>query len=282
MQTTEPNPLVSIVIPVYNGSDYLQEAIDSALAQTYQHVEVIVVNDGSNDNGQTETVAKSYGEQIRYFYKENGGVASALNLGIVKMKGDYFSWLSHDDVYFSNKIEEQIRFYKSINKKKVIIYSDYQLINGASQPIDNVHLNSVEPHKLVSALLLNRYINGCSLLIPKVCFSRGMIFNEKLLSVQDYDLWFRMLEYFDFIHINKPLIKSRQHSKQGSRRFRFVHKTESDRLFLKTIGRIASNPKENFVILPTSKYFLYLSFLYLKSGLVKSSAKAFLYVFKKK
>ena len=100
-------PLVSIIIPVYNGSNYVKEAIDSALAQTYKNIEVIVVNDGSTDN--TEKIVKSYGDKIRYFYKENGGVASALNLAIENSKGEYISWLSHDDVYYPNKIQEQNR-----------------------------------------------------------------------------------------------------------------------------------------------------------------------------
>ncbi len=66
------NPLVSIVIPVYNGSNYLREAIDSALAQIYRNIEVLVINDGSRDDGKTEAVALSYGDRIRYFAKENG------------------------------------------------------------------------------------------------------------------------------------------------------------------------------------------------------------------
>ena len=86
------NPKVSIVIPVYNGSNYLREAIDSALAQTYKNIEVIVINDGSNDRGKTDKICKSYGNKIRYFKKENGGVSSALNMGIEKMEGEYFSW----------------------------------------------------------------------------------------------------------------------------------------------------------------------------------------------
>ena len=90
-------PMVSIVIPVYNGSNYLSEAIDSALNQTYPNCEVIVVNDGSEDEGKTENIALSYGSKIRYFAKKNGGAATALNLGIAEMKGEYFSWLSHDE-----------------------------------------------------------------------------------------------------------------------------------------------------------------------------------------
>lgn len=65
-------PLVSIVIPVYNGDNFLSEAIDAALSQTYPNIEIIVVNDGSRDDGATERVALSYGERIRYFNKSNG------------------------------------------------------------------------------------------------------------------------------------------------------------------------------------------------------------------
>ncbi|MDD1681509.1 MAG: glycosyltransferase, partial [Methanoregula sp.] len=75
----DSTPKVSIIIPVYNGSNYLREAVDSALAQTYPNTEVIVVNDGSDDEGRTEAVAHSFGGRIRYFSKENGGVSSALN-----------------------------------------------------------------------------------------------------------------------------------------------------------------------------------------------------------
>ena len=62
-------PLVSIIIPVYNGSNYMRQAIDSALAQTYKNTEVIVVNDGSTDGGATDEVALSYGDKIRYYLK---------------------------------------------------------------------------------------------------------------------------------------------------------------------------------------------------------------------
>ena len=75
-------PKISIVIPAYNASNYLAQAIDCALAQTYPNVEIIVVNDGSKDEGATERVALSYGDKIRYFSKENGGSSSALNMGI--------------------------------------------------------------------------------------------------------------------------------------------------------------------------------------------------------
>ncbi len=105
---SSPNPFVSIVIPVYNGANYLREAIESALGQTYPDVEVIVVNDGSNDGGKTRDVALSFGNRIRYLEKTNGGVATALNLGVREMRGELFAWLSHDDVYYPEKIARQV------------------------------------------------------------------------------------------------------------------------------------------------------------------------------
>ena len=114
------SPLVSIIIPVYNGSNYVKEAIDSALAQTYKNIEIIVVNDGSNDDGATEKIALSFGDKIRYFYKANGGISSALNYGIEKMQGEYFSWLSHDDKYTETKIEKQIALLKETKKENTI------------------------------------------------------------------------------------------------------------------------------------------------------------------
>ena len=101
-------PKVSIIIPVYNGSNYLKNAIECALQQTYGNLEVLVVDDGSTDDGATENIAMEYGDRIRYFKKPNGGVSSALNFGIQNMTGDYFSWLSHDDAYSNDKIKDSV------------------------------------------------------------------------------------------------------------------------------------------------------------------------------
>jgi glycosyltransferase involved in cell wall biosynthesis len=93
--------------PVYNGANYVGEAIESALAQTYRHVEVIVVNGGSTDHGAARAVAEGFGSAIRYIEQENGGVATALNTGIQAMRGELFSCLSHDDLYKPDKVARQ-------------------------------------------------------------------------------------------------------------------------------------------------------------------------------
>ena len=129
-------PKVSVVIPVYNGANYLREAIDSALSQTYSNIEIIVVNDGSNDKGETRNIALSYGDKIRYFEKENGGVSSALNLGIREMTGEYFSWLSHDDSYKPQKIENSIRYLSTFeNRDRLIVMCGSYISNGSSERV---------------------------------------------------------------------------------------------------------------------------------------------------
>ncbi len=208
-------PKVSIVIPVYNGSDFLAHAIDSALSQTYNNIEILVINDGSNDDGTTERVATSYGDKIRYFSKPNGGVASALNMGISKMRGEYFSWLSHDDLYTKDKIEKEINALSVIGQEKVIIYSNYVMFTKDQENCTPIYLKGVSAENFRYWLTVENKLHGCTLLIPKTAFEKVGNFNENMRATQDYDLWFRMAKEFKFVHISELLIKSRSHAGQG-------------------------------------------------------------------
>lgn len=209
-------PLVSIIIPVYNGSNYMKEAIDSALAQTYKNIEIIVVNDGSTDN--TDEIARSYGDKIRYFKKENGGVATALNLAIKEAKGEYISWLSHDDLYHPNKIQRQIETLKTLEDKNTIIFSDIEMIDENSKVFANRILKEKysEPNKKNPLFwLLNGLVHGCSLLIKKDIFFEFNLFDESLRTVQDYALWYDIFKKYKVYHIDEILIQSREHPEQG-------------------------------------------------------------------
>lgn len=209
-------PLVSIVIPVYNGDNYIREAIDSALSQTYKNIEIIVVNDGSNDNGNTEKIVKSYGNKVTYFAKENGGVSTALNLGIKKMKGSFFSWLSHDDIYYPNKIETQIDYLLKNNLigKKVITYTNYDVINEKSKVTNTVRFQVYNPNYYPEYALLRGLISGTALLIPKTAFKDYGLFDENYRCVQDYLLFFEFMKTYKYIFISKVTNATRVHSKQ--------------------------------------------------------------------
>jgi glycosyltransferase involved in cell wall biosynthesis len=225
------HPLVSIIIPVYNGENYLKCAIDSALAQTYDNCEVIVINDGSSDGGATDRIARSYGDKIRYFSKENGGVATALNLGIREMQGQYFSWLSHDDVYMPDKIGKQIDFMREFELQDAVLYSDFCWIDGRGHHMRDAYLLGVPPEKFLQYLYLDQVgVHGCTLLIPHEAFYNVGMFQEDLKTTQDYDLWMRMCRKHPFVHQAEILISSRVHAQQGSKTIK-SHRGETRSLY---------------------------------------------------
>lgn len=235
------NPKVSIIIPVYNGEKYLEEAILSALSQDYTNFEIIIVNDGSQDS--TAAIAEDYAkryDQIKYFSKENGGCGSALNYALDKLTGEYFSWLSHDDVYLPNKLSEQIAILNKLENKDTILYASYATIDAKSRK-----LHEVMPHTIYDEECLNKplfpllrgLLHGCSMLVPVKFFNTIGRFNENLKTTQDYDLWFRFLRKCEIKYIPEILIKSRIHPDQGTHKIK-EHIEECNKLWIGFIENI--------------------------------------------
>lgn len=207
---------VTILIPVYNGSNYLKEAIESALAQTYKNKEIIVVNDGSTDNGKTKEIALSYKDKIKYYEKENGGAPTALNYGIERMTGDYLSWLSHDDLYYPNKVERQIEEIKKYDEN-TILFSDFDLIDENGVKFDTVYCNHDMLMQKPDYAVLRGAIGGITLLIPKKALDDCGKFNKELRCTQDYDMWFRMIQKgYKFVHMQEVLTMTRIHRNQDT------------------------------------------------------------------
>jgi glycosyltransferase involved in cell wall biosynthesis len=234
----EFNPLVSIVIPVYNGSNYMREAIDSALSQTYRNIEVLVINDGSTDGGKTEEIARTYGDKIRYFDKVNGGVATALNVGIREMRGAYFSWLSHDDVYYPEKICTQIEYLKKQTNKNIVLYSDFTYVDEKFNIKQQIILAEYPPEMFRPVFIQGGFINGCTLLIPKICFKVSGLFSTELKITQDYDLWFRFSEKYEFHHVPEILIYSRIHKDQDTLKLSDIRSDEANLLYIDFLKKI--------------------------------------------
>jgi glycosyltransferase involved in cell wall biosynthesis len=206
------NPMVSIVIPVYNGSNYMREAIDSALAQTYDSLEVIVVNDGSTDG--TETIAQSYGDDIRYFAKENGNIGTALNMGIEKMRGEYFTILAHDDVYYPDKIENQINAILKSGDMTRICWGDLDALNEKSEVIGHYRFSQRIGKSLLTDSVLpviESFVAICAPLVHKSHFDRVGVFDPKRLYTHDNELWFRMFRNQRTVYVDLPLYKMRLH-----------------------------------------------------------------------
>jgi glycosyltransferase involved in cell wall biosynthesis len=230
-------PRVSIVIPVYNGANYLRQAIDSALAQTSDDYEVIVVNDGSRDGGATAEIARSYGDRIRYVEKENGGVSSALNRGIAEMRGQWFCWLSHDDRYLPGKIAAQLAFLDR-NPEVRIAGCNFELIDdeGSVTSVFREHLGVVHTGREV----MTSWIYGCGLMTHRSVLEQAGRFNESNRTTQDLEMWLCIVEH-DPIHlIPEVLAQFRVHPQAGSQT-ESRYQQDKDDLFARILDRYPPN-----------------------------------------
>lgn len=214
-------PKVSIIMPVYNGEKYINQALSCALNQTYSNIEIIAVNDGSTDN--TDEILCSYGDKITYINKENGGVSSALNAGIKEMTGEYFAWLSHDDLIDSDHIQNLVEYLRHHRGERVIPYSAFKLIDESGKLLVehtvNARLNMFDYKISVTdkyAPLLFGEINGGSVLIPKEAFEKVGMFDENRRITQERDMWSRLIKAYRFVCVPYDTAAIRIHSDQVS------------------------------------------------------------------
>ena len=271
-------PLVSIVIPVYNGANYLKEAIEAALAQTYKNIEILVVNDGSSDDGESAKIALSYGDKIRYFEKPNGGVSTALNLAVENMKGQWFSWLSHDDLYLPDKILRQIEFlnkllakYQDLDLDRTVVYCKNYTIDKSGRIIKRKIFmlpEHMDRQHMILAHLKNYRIGGCAVLIPVKAFSEAGQFDVDCRTASDKEYWFRLINRgYDFYFLNKRLVKNRVHKKQVGKVYADRMRSEGDALNTQIVKTVWENRTDE-----TWHYFLKIA-CYLEKREHKNASK---------
>jgi len=206
--------LVSVIIPTYNRQKYLKNAINSVLNQTYENIELIIIDDNSNDNTQ------SYVENIndnRLIYIKNSKNLKApksRNIGIEKSRGDYIAFLDDDDTWHKTKLEKQIRLFD--NKKVGLVYSAIELF------FEDLNFSyTSNPQKrgyIYKDILINNYIGATpSVLIRKEALSsikdnKNDFFDSNFPARQDYDLWIRVCKKWDVDFINIPTVKQNYRS----------------------------------------------------------------------
>jgi len=227
-------PKVSVIIPVFNGENYLREAIDSVLAQTYKNFELLVVDDGSNDG--TWDMIQSYGSRLYGIRKKNGGVASALNCGIQQASGDYIAWLSHDDLFLPDKLERQVEFLIQF-PQFIACYTDYYIIDENGNVIQEIETPWFPRQEAIRALFARSYINGSTMVIERSCFETVGLFSETLRYTQDIEMWLRLLEHFEIGRVSEKLLKWRSHPSQGSRNVS-PHLEEAQAMFKQVFERM--------------------------------------------
>ncbi|MBU3090135.1 glycosyltransferase family 2 protein [Clostridium gasigenes] len=197
-------PLVSVIIPFYNGVDWLIEAVNSVLNQTYTNYEILIINDGSKEN--MDSFLLEYEEKIIYIKKENGGPASARNLGIRKARGEYLAFLDSDDLWTSDKLEYQIS--EMIEKNSSWSQTSYELFGNRT---DGKKVNAIlEPKLFNKMLFISNGIATPTIMIKKSSFNEEkLFFMENRRYGEDTELWVRLSKKSDILSVDRVLTKVR-------------------------------------------------------------------------
>lgn len=208
---------VSVIIPTFNRTDFLPKAIDSVLAQTYPHYELIVVDDGSEDD--TPELVAGYGEQVKYIRQENRGPAAARNRGVAAARYNLLAFLDSDDRFVADKLKIQVR---AMQENPTCLVSH----TGETWYRNGQIMNQKNKHKKNSGDIFNQSLELCAVGMSTVMMHRELfqhygLFDEKFPCCEDYELWLRVSAAEKFLLVDQPLtIKDGGRADQLSVRYR--------------------------------------------------------------
>ncbi len=214
MSANKKSPVVSVIIPTYNRSGMVIQAVESVMAQDFRDFELIIVDDGSTDN--TPERLSPFKNRVRYIYQENRGVSAARNKGINMASGRLIAFLDSDDLWLPGKLACQVRFFDS-NKQALICQTEEIWIRNG------IRVNPKKRHQKESGMIYERFLALClvspsAVMMRKELFDIVGCFDEDLPACEDYDLWLRVGCRFPVHLIDEPLIVKRGgHEDQLSR-----------------------------------------------------------------
>ncbi len=239
-------PIVSVVITCYNYARYVGGAIESVLNQSFQDIEIIIVDDGSTDGSDTVISSFLFDHRIKYFHQENRGQAKAKNKGIKESTGEFVAFLDADDQWEKTKLEKQILLFQ--NQDTGVVYSRAQYIDAAGHPMELILSDKyLQPRsgKVTNWLYMNNFVPFSSAIVRKTCFDMLGMFDESLSMGIDWDLWLRISTRYSFAYVNEPLLLYRVgHPGQMSKNETTRHEC-SDRIMMSFVDNYpdAVDPK---------------------------------------
>tara|TARA_Y100001958_G_C21248503_1_gene581337 strand:- start:9065 stop:10063 length:999 start_codon:yes stop_codon:yes gene_type:complete len=210
MNLKEHNPLISVIMSVYNGEKYIKESIDSILQQTYKNFEFIIVDDRSDDN--TEHILTSFTDTRVKLIKNSRriGQAMSLNKAIIQSKGKYIARQDHDDISVINRLMNQVRFMEK-NPKIGLLGSNGILINEQSDEIKGYDVPSDCLKIKWTLLFRNQFLHSSVMIRSSILQKFKLLYVDYKFS-QDFDLWSKFASLSCLKNINENLIKIRKHT----------------------------------------------------------------------
>ena len=205
-------PTVSVIIHTFNNEKFIAETIESVLKQTYNDYEIIVVDDGSEDG--TRDVLLPYMQDIRYHYKENGGIASAKNAGISLSNSEFIAFLDHDDLWVPDKLKIQMEHFSS-NPQVGLVYAKYTSFRNDKEL-------RTKPEKgysgwIFKELLSKSFIQTSTVMVKRECLNAVGPYDESFTLGDEYDMFLRVAKRFQCGFVDKELTRYRIHDRNASK-----------------------------------------------------------------
>jgi len=214
-----------VIIPLYNGERFILETMQSVLSQTFQDFEIVVVDDGSTDQGKH--IVLGVKGPIKYIFQQNSGVCAARNQGFLQSQGHYIAFIDQDDQWYPRNLEVQVKLLDDGANRR-IVYADLDLIDDCGQLITRSYLRSRTDPSTRLLRFLKRfpefpdpfpYPSAC--VIPREVFLQAGMFDAsfKRNCHEDTELWFRIAKkkIAQFIFYPESLVQRRIHPAQGGR-----------------------------------------------------------------
>ncbi|MDX2031911.1 MAG: glycosyltransferase family A protein [Blastocatellia bacterium] len=243
--TTNTSPRISIIIPAYNTSQYIGEALDSVFAQSFTDYEVIVINDGSPDTPELERVLEPYQPRIRYLKKENGGLASARNAGLRVSRGEIIVMLDSDDYWLPDYLEKQVASLTSA-PDVAVSYTNAMLFGDS--PLAGKDFMTLFPSEgdvtFASMLEEKVHVMGTCMVKREVIFDMGL-YDETLRASEDFDLWLRVAHKgWKIVYLREPLFMYRRRAGCLS---------EDQAFFWKNVGKVFDKIERTMELAPRER-----------------------------
>ncbi len=262
-------PKVSVIVPTFNRANLLSEAIQSVLDQTFKDYEIIVVDVGSTDN--TREMIGRFGDQVKYFYKDQCPVSTARNFGMKNSCGEYIAFLDDDDLWYKNKLAVQVKELDQ-NQELGFLCAEADVMTMDGRTLYTLRKGWGNKENFES-LFNENFIPMLTVLMRRTCYEQIGGFDENFINSEDYDYWLRLAQVYQFKYLDTPLAKWRvtpnSKSKNIERMFKAYWK-----IFTKK--KIIKNVPFRKIIIRRSKFCLEYADLYKQKGQFLQSAQAYL------
>lgn len=203
-------PRVSVIIPTYNREEYLREAIDSVLRQTFGDLELLVVDDGSTDS--TSALTNVIGDpRIHYLAQSHRGLSAALNLGLQNARGEYVARLDSDDVYLKDALATLVRNIETLPAVDVV-WACGRLMDREGHDQSRTRGSREHfPGEMLRSLVYDDCTSNSAMLTRRSCFALVGQYDERLAFSEDWDMALRLASYFRFRFVNRVVVRIREH-----------------------------------------------------------------------